>query len=596
MASQKRQKPSLTRSPTQDARTSIRQRKSLILWRYKNRMNGNSLILNVLGGIALLLWATRLVKTGVSRAFGDSLRRILHQATANRFSACGLGMVVATALQSSTATALLLASFAGRGLIGLSSALAVMLGADIGSTLVVQALSFDLKAFIPLMLIVGVGCFMLSSSATTRQVGRIIIGLALMILSLGMVVASTAGLRDNSTLALVLSRLADEPLIAVVIGAALTWLLHSSVAMVLLVMSLAAGGVIGLPLALALLLGANLGAGLIPLGLGWTEPQAARRILVGNLAFRAIGVVLALVALPVLIGFVGGLDLPLPRAIGTAHTGFNFALAALFLPFVGVAARQLEAAMPETATDEGAGSRPLHLDETLLETPALALGAASREVMRLAERVEAMLEATIHTFSDSDERRRLAIKKIDDEVDALQEAIKLYLTRLTRQPLNDHDARAAFDLILFTTNLEHVGDIIDKNLLELAAKRQRNGLSFSDEGWAELTGFHARIVKQMKLAMTVFMTKDVAMARELVTEKDNIRAAEKEATEAHLARLRQGTPATIQTSALHLDMLRDMKRINAHIVSVAHPILEDRGEIRDSRLRGQPVPPVPPAA
>ena len=181
-------------------------------------------------------------------------------------------------------------------------------------------------------------------------------------------------------------------------------------------------------------------------------------------------------------------------------------------------------------------------------------------------------------------------------MDALQEAIKLYLTRLTRQPLNDHDARAAFDLILFTTNLEHVGDIIDKNLLELAAKRQRNGLSFSDEGWAELTGFHARIVKQMKLAMTVFMTKDVAMARELVTEKDNIRAAEKEATEAHLARLRQGTPATIQTSALHLDMLRDMKRINAHIVSVAHPILEDRGEIRDSRLRGQPVPPVPPAA
>ena len=559
-------------------------------------MNGNSLILNVLGGIALLLWATRLVKTGVSRAFGDSLRRILHQATANRFSACGLGMVVATALQSSTATALLLASFAGRGLIGLASALAVMLGADIGSTLVVQALSFDLKAFIPVLLIIGVGCFMLSNSATTRQVGRIIIGLALMILSLGMVVASTAGLRDNSTLALVLSRLADEPMTAVVIGAALTWLLHSSVAMVLLVMSLASGGVITLPLALALLLGANLGAGLIPLGLGWTEPQAARRILVGNLAFRAIGVVLALLALPVLTGWMAGLDLPLPRTIATAHTAFNFALAALFLPFVGVAARRLEAAMPETATDEGAGSRPLHLDEALLDQPQLALGAASREVMRLAERVEAMLEATIHTFSDGDDRRRLAIKKIDDEVDALQEAIKLYLTRLTRQPLSESDARAAFDLILFTTNLEHVGDIIDKNLLELAAKRQRNGLSFSEEGWAELTGFHARIVKQMKLAMTVFMTKDVAMARELVTEKDNIRAAEKAATEAHLARLRQGTPATIQTSALHLDMLRDMKRINAHIVSVAHPILEHLGEIRGSRLRGHPAPPAPPAA
>ncbi len=548
--------------------------------------NGGSLLLHLLGGIALLLWATRLVKTGVQRAFGDQLRSLLQRATENRIRACGLGVLVSTALQSSTATALLLVSFAARGLIALGPALAVMLGADIGSTLVVQALSFDLKALVPVMFIGGVAAFMLSDNSTVRQGGRIVIGLALMILSLGMIVGTSTAMREHPTLTFVLSRLGDEPILSVMLAAGLTWLLHSSVAMVLFIMALAGAQVISLDLALVLLIGANIGGGLIPLGLGWREPQAARRILVGNLAFRVSGAVTALVLLGSLrdLPWVAGQDPA--RVIANAHMLFNMALAAVFLPFIEPIARVLTRSLPADESREASLSRPLHLDEVLLDQPALALGAASREVMRLAERVEAMLSDTIHTFSDNDDKRRIAIRKLDDEVDALQEAIKLYLTRLTRQPLSEEDARRAFDLILFTTNLEHVGDIIDKNLLELAAKKRRHSVSFSEAGWAELTEFHARIVRQMKLAMTVFMTKDVAMARELVAEKDSIRVAEKRATERHLARLREGTTASIETSALHLDMLRDLKRINAHIVSVAHPILEASGEIRQSRLRG----------
>ena len=548
-------------------------------------MSGTQLLLNLLGAIALLLWATRLVKTGVLRAFGESLRQILQRATQNRLSACALGIAVATALQSSTATALLLTSFAGRGLIALAPALAVMLGADIGSTLVVQVLSFDLKALIPLMFLAGVPLFMLSGSATIRQIGRIIIGLALMILSLGMVVTATSGIRDNETLSFVLAHLSGEPVIAAILGAGLGWLLHSSVALVLLIMSLAASGAVDLPLAIALLIGANIGAGLIPLGLAWHEPQAARRILVGNALFRGFGALVALAALPLILKALPALGLAPPRTVAFAHTAFNLLLAVVFLPFTGLVARKLEALMPTPPDEAAEGMRPLHLDDALLDQPQLALGAAAREVMRLAERVETMLEDAILAFSDSDDRRRIAIKKLDDDVDNLQEAIKLYLTRLTRQSLTDEEARRAFDLILFTTNLEHVGDIIDKNLLQIAAKRQRNGWAFSEEGWAELSDFHARVVRQMKLAMTVFMTRDVVMARELVSEKDNIRALEKEATERHLARLREGTLATIQTSALHLDMLRDLKRINAHIVSVANPILEAQGEIRQTRLR-----------
>ena len=265
--------------------------------------------------------------------------------------------------------------------------------------------------------------------------------------------------------------LGDEPMMAVLLGAGLTWLLHSSVAMVLFIMALTGAHVIALPLGLTLLLGANIGAGLIPLGLGWREPQSARRILIGNFLFRVAGALVALAFLSTLTGIVLPEGQSPERAIASAHMLFNIALACVFLPFIEQIARLLERYLPDDPAHDASSSRPLHLDEALLDQPALALGAASREVMRLAERVEAMLSDTIHTFSDNDDKRRMAIRKLDDEVDALQEAIKLYLTRLTRQPLSEADARRAFDLILFTTNLEHVGDIIDRNLMELAAKK-----------------------------------------------------------------------------------------------------------------------------
>ena len=270
------------------------------------------------------------------------------------------------------------------------------------------------------------------------------------------------------------------------------------------------------------------------------------------------------------------------RQVADLHTAFNLALALVFLPLTSLAARWLERLVPEAPVTVEPELQ--HLDEDLLDRPALALGSASRELMRLADFVEIMLRETILAFGEGGERRRLQIKDLDDTVDRLQEAIKLYLTRLTRQPLSEDDGRQAFDLILFTTNLEHIGDIIDKSLLELAAKKHRLQLRFSPEGWAEIEALHGRVVDQMRLAMTVFVTRDPKMARELIAEKDRIRAAERNATESHLRRLREGTVASLETSALHLDILRDLKRINAHIVSVAHPILEASGELRESRL------------
>ena len=553
--------------------------------RYNLLNHGGYQIINLLGGIALLLWATRQVKTGVQRAFGHQLGVLLKQATQNRIMACLLGIGVATALQSSTATGLLLITFVSRGLIDLTPALAVMLGADLGSALVVQFLSFDLKAFFPLLILLGVCAFMISSNALIKQIGRIIIGLALMISSLAMITGASSEMRDSSSLTFIMSLLIDEPVITVFITAMLTWLLHSSVAMVLFISAITSSGMINFSFGLTLLMGANIGAGLIPLALGWTEPQMARRMLIGNLFFRCFGAFIALLALPFITAHLLPLEWSPLHIISLSHLAFNSFLIVLFIPLVHFISKLLKNLIPDDPNHESKSSDPLHLDENLLDQPGLALGAASREVMRLAERVEIMLSESIYTFLDHDDQRQQSIKSLDDDVDSLQESIKLYLTRLTRHSLNETEARRAIDLILFTTNLEHVGDIIDKSLLALSAKKRRNAVQFSEAGWKELTQFHARVLKQMKLAMTVFMTQDLTMARELVAEKDNLRIAEKEATKLHLDRLREGSPASIETSALHLDILRDLKRINAHIVSIAHPILEASGEIRQSRLR-----------
>jgi phosphate:Na+ symporter len=546
-------------------------------------LDSHTFLLNLLGAIALLVWSIRMVKTGVLRAFGERFRHAIAGAVSNRVLACLAGAGVATAVQSSAATGLIVAGFAERGLIGLAPALAVMLGADVGSTLVVQAMAFNLQAVVPFLLIVGVGMFMLVEKPIPKQLGRIVIGLALMIVALGMVKAAAEPLKQSELLALIMQRLGSDPLLALLIGALLAWLMHSSVAAILLVMSLAATGALGLSAAIALVLGCNIGSALIPLGLSMRGPVAARRILVGNLAFRAAGAALALALLPQIVAASAHLAGDPARQIANMHTLFNLAVALAFLPFIGLAARLLEKLLPEPKGETG--RRVAHLDDALLDRPQVALAAAQREVMRLADNVEIMLRETILTFEQGSEPRRQEIKALDNEVDRLQEEVKLYLTRLTRQPLSEADSRRAFDLILFTTNLEHVGDIIDKSLLELAAKKQRLKVEFSPAGWSEIQALHARVVEQMRLAMTVFITGDLAMARELVAEKDRIRSAEREAMESHLQRLREGTLASIETSALHLDILRDLKRINAHVTSVAYPSLEASGVLRGSRLK-----------
>lgn len=558
--------------------------------------------LDLLAGIALLVFATRMVKTAVLRGFGDRLRGALGKATAGPLRAAATGLGLATAMQSASATAVLAASFAERGFLALAPGLALMLGADVGSTVAVQILSAKPVWLAPLLIVVGVPLFVASQRAALRQLGRVAVGIGLLVLALGMIFEASAPLREAAVLAPILAAATAQPLLAVAIGAAFAWLAHSSLAAVLTAMAFAATGVAPLPVVLAFVLGANAGSALVPLGLAPRIGTAGRRLIWGNIAFRCMGAAAAFLVLTQGWLPLDRLGADAARAVANAHTGFNLVLLALFLPLTRPAARLLARLVPEPRPEaiafapvEGllAGDR----GGAQARDPELALAAAARETMRLADTVEVMLRESIEAFGEEEEQRREAVRRLDDDVDRRYEAIKLFLIGLERRTLTDAQNRRSFALISHATNLEHAGDIIDKGLMRAAARLRRRSLSIPLADWEEIRALHERALAQMRLSGSLLVGEDPAVARALVREKDAFREAERVATERHLRRLREEPPASVEASALHLDLLRDLKRIVAHLTALAYPILEAQGVLRETRLiEGAPPGKAPRAA
>jgi phosphate:Na+ symporter len=546
---------------------------------------GSMILLDLTGGVALLLWGLHMVHSGIVRAFGSDLRRLLGMALRNRFLAFLAGIFVTALLQSSTATGLMTASFAGGGAVDLVPALAIMLGANVGTTLIVQMLSFNVSAFAPALFVIGLVAFKRGGRTRTRDLGRVAIGVGLMLLSLHILLDSLAPAEEAPVVRALLAAITGEPVLCVLLAAALTWAAHSSVAVVLLVMSLAYAGFITPVAALALVLGANLGSAINPLIEGsHAGNPATRRLPLGNLFNRLVGCAVVLPFLQPISEALQRIEPNPSRLAADFHTVFNLALALVFIFPLGAMASLLTRFLPAQKKPADPAT-PLYLDESAVETPSVALVCAARETLHIGDIVETMLRRTMTALMTDDRKLVAEISRMDNAVDSLDEAVKLYVTKLTRESLDDADGHRAMEIIAFSLNLEHVGDIIDKNLMELAAKKIKRRLVFSKEGAAELAAFHQEVLDNLKLAFSVFMSGDVKIARRLITEKTELRATELAAAESHLARLREGRPESIESSSLHLDILRDLKRIHSHICSVAYPVLEAAGELQPSRLK-----------
>jgi phosphate:Na+ symporter len=532
-----------------------------------------------MGGVALLLWGLHMVVSGVLRAFGPDLRRFLGKALCNRFTAFGAGLGLTALLQSSTATGLMTTSFAADGMVSLVPALAIMLGANVGTTLIVQVLSFNISAAAPVLFVIGLVTFRVGGQSLTRALGRIAIGLGLTLLALHILVDTLAPAEEAPAVRVLLTDITHDPVLCIVIAAALTWAAHSSVAVVLLVMSLAYSHFVTTDAALALVLGANLGSAINPLLEGGVRGDpASRRLPLGNLLNRLVGILIALPLLPLLARELPVLQADAAKMTAEFHLLFNVALAAIFIGPLDAVAWLLVRILPERKQPADP-SLPRFLDETALDTPPLAITNAARETLRMGDTVEIMLRQVMTAIMNNDRKLAVEVSRMDNIVDRLTEAIKLYIARLTRGSLDEREGRRAMEIVSFAINLEHIGDIIDKNLCELAIKKIKRRYQFSPEGAAELTTFHKRICESLQVAFGVFMTGDVAAARRLIREKAELRSIELAAGERHFERLREGRPESIETSSLHLDILRDLRRIHSHICSVGYPVLEAAGEL-----------------
>jgi phosphate:Na+ symporter len=551
-------------------------------------MSGSVVLLHLAGAVALLLFATRMVRTGVERAYGDVLRHRLRSVLRNPVLAILAGAALAICLQSATAVALLVGSFSGAGIVGGTSGLLAVLGADVGSALVVKLLSFDLSLLVPLCLAAGTAMFMATERRDWRQFGRILVGIGLLILSLRMIGEASEPLRESQILPVVVNYLSGDPVTAFLLAAVMTWLFHSSVAAILLVVALASRGLVPVELGLVLVLGANLGGGVIAVMLSRAAIPKARVVPLGNLLMRGTG---ALAALAVLILFappLAWLGASAPEQLIHGHIAFNLMLALLGMPLAGLVYR-----LAGRIVALGAPSQPVSLaateisalDEAALDTPSQALANATREVVRVCETVEIMLQRIIELYVEADQDKIDALSALDDRVDRKHAAIKLYLAKVTSRTLSEADALRCQELIGACVKLEQVGDIIVRNMLVHVQKKFDRGLEFTEQGWRELTAFHTSVVANAKLAFNVLVSRDSETARQLVREKDRLRDLEKRSSQSHFERLREGTAKSVETSSIHLDTIRDLKQINSLLASMAYPVLEEQGLLSGSRLK-----------
>ena len=542
------------------------------------------ILIHIAGAAALLIWAVRLVRTGFERGFAAPMRIWLRHSARNRLLAAGTGMAAAVLLQSATAVAVLVSNFVAKGGLATATGLAILLGADVGSAVVTQLLMVRQPLLIPLLLLFGVVIFLRGEGSNTRQIGRIMIGLALIFVSLNMIRAATEPMITNPGTQAVMAYLGRDLLTAFVIGAVFAWGVHSSVAAVLLFVTLAGQSILPPAAAAAMILGANLGGGIIAVVLTYSAPIASRRMVMANLILRGGGAVLAVLGIAAMPDLMAQLGATPARQAINLHLAFNLALAVVALPFVGPITAALTYLMPDKPNPGATLDVASALDPALLDRPQRAIDCAARELLGMGQKIDQMLTAVEPLY---DQWNEVTAKVIADQDKAIKQThldIKLYLARLGQKGMDEELSRRSMELASISTNLDSASDAITRILLELARRLDRQKLQFSPQGREEIRDFTDRVQGNVQLALNVMMNQNPAEARELVAAKEKVRKVEQKLQRSHIGRLREGLVESIETSNIHQETLRALKQINTAFSMVGHPILLKSGDLLKSRL------------
>ncbi len=548
-------------------------------------MSGSLIFLNLAGAVALLLWATRMVRTGVERAYGNALKNHLRGAFRNGPTAALAGALLAVALQSATAVALIVSGFVGSGYVTSGLGIAALLGADFGSAMVARLLRFDLSLLVPILLLLGTVAFRASESRSLRQAGRIMIGLGLLLLSLELIGHASEPLRDSEILPIVLNYLSRDWVSAFLLAAIMAWLFHSSIAAVLLVASLCDRGLIPPVLIVPLVLGINFGGAMIAAYLTRGMEAEARMVPLGNVLIRGFGAVFALI-----LQLIFNLDTAVFSASAgdaavMAHIAFNGAIALFGIPIAGFLPALLKSTLPARIVERDLAHRRMTaLNEKDLDQPTLALANASRELLAMCERIDLMLQRVFELYQRPDKEDLQELSLLDDQIDEIHAGVKFYLAKIPDEALDASTMRRLNDILGATIKLEQIADIISQSMVAKARKKEDRKVEFSAEGWQELCDIHNEVVKNARLAFNVLVSNDLETARQLASQKEIVRAMEQKSEARHLERLREGRASSRDTSSIHIDTIRDLKEINSLLVSITYPVLQAAGMLRGNRL------------
>ncbi len=530
-------------------------------------------VIGLFGGLAIFLYGIGLARESLQLVAGARLRQIIATFTENRLLGVFSGTAVTVFLQSSTATTVMLVSFVSTGLMSLGQAMSVTLGAGVGTSVTVQIVSFKVDHLALLAVALGFAIRFFSKRRRARYVGQLILAFGFIFFGMHLMGQATLPLKEAGFFQALITYLGNNPLVAVLVGAVFTTVVQASVATIGLLISLSLSGSMTLAVAVPVMIGANVGTGLSSILIGVGASAEGKRVVMANLAYKVVAAVAVLLLLHPFMDLTRWTSDDLAHQIANAHTLFNIFAALLFLPFTNLAARTLERLYHPVAPGQSFG--PRYLDRRALDTPALAFAHATREFLRAADIAQEMLVDTIRVFESSDVDLLADIESRDDQIDILNNQIKLYLARLTQRDLGPDQAEQELELITLSNYVENAGDVITKNILPLAQKMISGGLSFSEDGWKEIRDLHGKVCENFDLAIAAYSARDETIARKVQRHRANFERIEAELRQAHLARLHKAVPATFETSAIHMDLITYLDRVNQHVCRLAASALKD---------------------
>ncbi len=536
----------------------------------------------LLGGLALFLVGMRMTTSGLEQVAGNRMRAILGRVTEKRWLGLVTGVAVTALIQSSSATTVMVVSFTNAGLLSLRQTLAIILGADIGTTLTVQLIAFSLKDYSLLIVFAG---FILSAlpQRRYRSAGQFLLGCGLIFYGMGLMSRAMDPLRDNLFFRQLLVGSAERPLLVLIAAMIFTALIHNSAAAIGIALTLAFQGLIGLPTAIPVILGANIGTCATAIMAAFGARREARRVALAHVFFKVAAVCLFLPFIKPFAALVAQTAPDVPRQIANAHTLFNVTAALVFLPSLSVAERFLRRLVPDAREEEQKTWRPKYLDERILELPVMALAQTAREISRLGDAVLRMLREGYLVIRDRDEERMRQVVALDDKVDVLESELRRYLIRLGRTPMDERQSAKVASYLYMIHHLETIGDLISKNLMGLAQKVIRDDLRFSAEGAQQWTSYYEKTLDMLQMALAAFATNDQQMARQVVAQKAIMARQARALHFEHLDRLGQGIRESEQSSPVHIHLIADLRRIVSNAASVAAAVvheyrLPDHGE------------------